>query len=636
MSNIKPVDDNHIDDHVDDEISNCLNMDNPKSFFLFAGAGSGKTRSLVRTLSKFRKKNGNHLRLHGQRVAIITYTNAACDEIKRRLDYDPLFSVSTIHSFVWDLINSFQIDIRKWLKQNLSIQIEELQSQQQTGRAGTKTAMDREKSIESKNKRIQNIEKIKRFTYNPNGDNLSKDSLNHAEVINLGAYFLKNKLLMQKMLTRKFPILLIDESQDTNKELMNAFLEVQKKQTMEFVLGLFGDTMQRIYSDGKVDLGINLPEDWAKPVKLMNHRCPNRIIKLLNKIRSTVDKQAQKSRSDKQEGIVRLFIFPSDTDKESAENKAAERMAEITNDLLWSRAKADYKALILEHHMAARRMGFLDLFESLYQIDKLKTGLLDGSLAGLRFFRELVLPIIRAKERGDQFAVTRIVTNHSPLLSKKIMRATDNSQLIHIKSARDAVNQLLSLWEDSKEPRSMDVLQCIAKTKLFDIPDSLYPIAFRNYEEQNVSEDTDEVDQSYKGREELELEAWDQCLSAPFSQIQAYDSYVTGQSNFGTHQGVKGLEFPRVMVIIDDNECRGFLFSYEKLFGAKGKTVADLKNEQEGKDTSIDRTRRLFYVTCSRAEKSLAIIAYSAEPEMVRKHVLAEEWFEEREIEIII
>ncbi|MGG4198501.1 hypothetical protein [Peribacillus frigoritolerans] len=102
-----------------------------------------------------------------------------------------------------------------------------------------------------------------------------------------------------------------------------------------------------------------------------------------------------------------------------------------------------------------------------------------------------------------------------------------------------------------------------------------------------------------------------------------------------THQGVKGLEFPRVMVIIDDDEARGFLFSYEKLFGVKEKTKSDLKNENEGKDTSIDRTRRLFYVTCSRAEESLAIIAYSTEPELVRKQVIEEGWFEESEVEII-
>ena len=47
---------NNIDKYVDDEIYNCLNLDNPKSFFLFAGAGSGKTRTLVNVLKEFKKK----------------------------------------------------------------------------------------------------------------------------------------------------------------------------------------------------------------------------------------------------------------------------------------------------------------------------------------------------------------------------------------------------------------------------------------------------------------------------------------------------------------------------------------------------------------------------------------------------
>ena len=49
----------------------------------------------------------------------------------------------------------------------------------------------------------------------------------------------------------------------------------------------------------------------------------------------------------------------------------------------------------------------------------------------------------------------------------------------------------------------------------------------------------------------------------------------------------------------------------------------------------MDRTRRLFYVTCSRAEDSLALIAYSVNPQRVREHVLSEGWFEEDEIEVL-
>ena len=45
------INDNHVDDHVDTEIINCINEKNRKSFFMFAGAGSGKTRSLVNLMN---------------------------------------------------------------------------------------------------------------------------------------------------------------------------------------------------------------------------------------------------------------------------------------------------------------------------------------------------------------------------------------------------------------------------------------------------------------------------------------------------------------------------------------------------------------------------------------------------------
>src|SRR5262245_59449945 len=126
MSGSLPVDDD-IDAHVDAQIATFLDLEARKSFFLFAGAGSGKTRSLVAALRSRVSRSGKVLRLSGQQVAVITYTNAACDEIRSRLQFDPLISVSTIHSFVWDLIRGFNNDIRSWLKDKLNSEIQELQ-----------------------------------------------------------------------------------------------------------------------------------------------------------------------------------------------------------------------------------------------------------------------------------------------------------------------------------------------------------------------------------------------------------------------------------------------------------------------------------------------------------------------------
>ena len=104
------------------------------------------------------------------------------------------------------------------------------------------------------------------------------------------------------------------------------------------------------------------------------------------------------------------------------------------------------------------------------------------------------------------------------------------------------------------------------------------------------------------------------------------------RTRFDTHQGVKGLEFDRVLVIIDDSEAKGFMFSYDKLFGVKDLSDTDKKNRIEGKDTSVERTQRLFYVTCTRAKNSLAVVMYTDNPQGVKNESISKGWFDEQEI----
>ena len=572
------------------------------------------------------------MRIRGQQIAVITYTNAACDEIKRRLDFDPLINVSTIHSFVWTLIEGFNSDIRSWLKASISEEIIQIKEEQKKGKPGTKTAVERERRIESLQRRLALLPTIKKFVYSPTGENRTRDSLNHAEVIKIGASFLTAKPLMQELLVSKYPVLLIDESQDTNKLLMEAFFVVQGAQSERFCMGLFGDTMQRIYSDGKIDLGRNLPTSWKRPAKVMNHRCPVRVVNLINKIRSAVDDQKQKHRSDAPAGFARLFITSSArTDKQSLEALVRRKMAETTGDSEWE-AQGKVKTLILEHLMAAKRLGFLEMFESLYEVDEFKTGLRDGTLPAAKFFADLVLPLVNAQLENNRFATGRIVRTHSPLLAAESFHEVGANQIEKITVAKEAVRKLGVLFSDGKRPKFIEVLASISDTGLFEIPESLQP--FVGVEEPVITKETEEAakaDQPISRN----FEAIRKFLNSEFSQITAYASYVKGTSEFATHQGVKGLEFPRVLVIMDDEEAGGFLFSYEKLFTVKAKTDSDRKNESEGKETSIDRTRRLFYVTCSRTEESLGIIAYSVDPTKVRDCAIREGWFEAAEIEIV-
>lgn len=615
-----------LDQHIDEEISACLDLEHPKSFFLYAGAGSGKTSSLIRALEFIKQRNLPRLRLRGQQVAVVTYTNAACDEILRRLKFDPTFHVSTIHSFAWKLISGFNKDIREWLHRRLESEIRELKGQEAKGRPGTKASMTRQAQIESKSRRLNGLSGIKKFSYSPTGDNKERDALNHAEVIELFANFLIEKKMMQSILVNQFPFLLVDESQDTNKRIVDALLAVQAAHTGNFSLGFIGDTMQRIYNDGKERIEEELPSDWARPVKRLNHRCPRRIVRLINQIRSQVDSHAQEARSDSIDGIVRLFVLrASEDNKSSTEDSVRAYMAELTRDTDW-KDRQKCKILTLEHHMAAKRMGFETIFEALASVDAFRTGFLDGSLSVTRLFTANVLPLISALQSEDKFATARIMRECSPLLSAETLKNAAD-QRDQLRNAKNAAEGLLTLWQQGV-PTCGTVLSYVAKQHLFDVPEVLKPFDSPRL--------TDEVQPSPEdeSRDPLDEEdaAIEKFLLASFSEIAPYAQYISNTAEFGTHQGVKGLEFDRVMVLMDDAEARGFMFGYDKFFGAKELSASDLSNESEGRDSSVSRTRRLFYVTCSRAKKSLALVLYTSAPEAVKMQMLKNEWFDEHEI----
>lgn len=638
----------HLDDHVDCKLAEYVDPTNPRSFFLFAGAGSGKTRSLVNTLNHVRKVHGRYLAYRGQRIGVITYTNAACDEIKRRLDFNPLFSVSTIHSFSWDMIKGFTHDIREWLRFNLQAEIADLNEKEAKGRAGTKASITRLAKIASKARRLNRLDEIKAFAYSPTGENSEPNSLNHTEVISICSDFLTSKPLMQWILVGRFPFLLIDESQDTNKHLVDAFFATAAAHQDHFGLGLIGDVMQRIYSDGKEKIERGFPKYWATPTKQLNHRCPKRVVELINKIRTDEDNHMQVPRTDAIDGYVQIFIRRSDeANKQLIEDTIRTQMASVTDDEEWQE-RDKCKILTLEHHMAAKRLGFEQVLAPLYGVDRWKTGLLDGSLPITRFFTQIILPLVGAIHEENEFAVARVVREFSPFLERDSLRdAVDVRELLN--KANEAISLLKDLW-DGSEPTCGQILDNISVSGLFTLPTALVAVAklrstepeFKNKYGELQNEvapgptNAEEIGDESQATDRLdeETQALQDFLVAPFGQIKYYYEYVSGLAPFDTHQGVKGLEFDRVMVILDDADARGFMFGYEKLLGAKGLSKTDIKKVSEGKETGIDRTRRLLYVTCSRAEESLAVVVYTDNPSAVKAHVLKKEWFLEGEIDV--
>ncbi len=607
---------NNMDLQVDETLEKCILSSPRKSFFLFAGAGSGKTHSLVLLLKKIRDSIGKDLLLQGKNVAVITFTNAATDEIINRLDYSPVFHISTIHSFVWDAIKFYQTDIKRLYCQYIQEDIQVLYEKQKKAKSKTtKTYLSNAEKIEHLKEKLEKAKTIEKFLYNPNGSNPEYNALKHAEVIKISAQMIMDSMMLQRIIAQRYPILLIDESQDTKKELVDAFFKIQENFADIFTLGLFGDQKQRIYADGKDNMANVIPSDWEQPVKKMNYRCAKRIIKLANTIGKDLDIHAEQTpREDADAGLIRLFIVQQHEgiNKDEVEQTVTKIMSDHTADEKWFGKDANVKILTLEHMMAARRLGFEEFFGTLSRVNKYQMTFLQGKVSELDFFTKEVLPIADSI-KGDGRDALEILKTYSPLLSKQ---KTENPYELYLR-CRDEARNVANIVNSNHTIR--EVVKSICDSQLLTVPEVV-----RQASMLVVADITDEMEE--------DLQAWVMVMDLPINMVRGYDDYVNQRTRFDTHQGVKGLEFDRVMVIIDDSEAKGFLFSYDKLFGVKELTETDIRHIEAGEESSVDRTQRLFYVTCTRAKESLAIVMYTNDSEKVKNQAINKGWFSEQEI----
>lgn len=104
-----------------------------KSLLFEAGAGSGKTYALVQSVKNLLRNKRHILEKHNQKIAVITFTNVATDEIMQRVGTSPVLEVSTIHERLWSIIKRYQkqlvdIHLRK-LKREIQKEEDKIQKE---------------------------------------------------------------------------------------------------------------------------------------------------------------------------------------------------------------------------------------------------------------------------------------------------------------------------------------------------------------------------------------------------------------------------------------------------------------------------------------------------------------------------
>jgi DNA helicase-2/ATP-dependent DNA helicase PcrA len=343
-------------------------------------------------------------------------------------------------------------------------------------------------------------------------------------------------------------------------------------------------------------------------------------------IRKGDDQKVQEPKEDAIEGLVRLFIVDSSTvNKLNTENQIRQQMAKFSKDERWC-VSEEVKTLTLEHDMAAVRGGFEEFLLPLSSVGSLRDAALNGTSKNINFITSILLPFINSVEKDDSFEITRLIKSNSSLInnSNQLFMLSPIDALKNIDSNVDELKNVLA--KDKVNLR--DVLFTIKQYGLLTLPDEL----------KNYLGDI-ELDQQKESEDDSKLlsdidKAWSSALNSKLEHVKNYERYIDQTLGYATHQGVKGLEFPRVMAILDD-EFKGFLFDYEKLFGAKTLSKKDIENEGLGIDSAISRTRRLLYVICSRVERHLAVVAYTKNPTAIKQKAIESEWFFQDEIVLL-
>lgn len=595
------------DTQADIELRTRLSENGTRHFIMIAGAGSGKTTSLIKALNHLKKIRGHQMQRQAQQIACITYTDVAVEEISGDVGHDSLFHVSTIHSFLWSVIKPFQSDLHVWVRQRLAEKIEEAQIKIDKQRTREATKIKAHADIARYQLQLKQIVSVKQFTYGTGSDYVN-GILGHSDILKLGPSLINEHALMRTVVAQRFPVIFVDESQDTDPNFVSTLKVLAESASQEFCLGFFGDPMQKIYMTGVGN--ISLEENWRVIEKPENFRCPISVLNVINNIRAEADglvqMRGQMIDQDGElvpaQGTARLFILPAD-------HRRAERLVGVRNwlseqnsDPLWlsDDSEGDVRMLVIVHRIAASRLGFLSLYSALN--DKapgnLKSGVIDGTAWIVRPFIRFLLPLIQAHREGDDFKVMTLLRQYCPRLQTERLAGLDiATELERLKIDLAHLDNQMAIGSTVEIGT---VISFVRDCELVELDERFEPFLVQYSVGLTFAENAPE-------NSPLRFMF---CTSA---ELWGYQTYIEDQSPFSTQQGIKGAEFDRVLVVVDDEESTTNSFSYGKYFGLIPLSDRDQENIAEGKETVVDKTRRLFYVCCSRAVKDLAVVIFTAD-----------------------
>ena len=624
---------------MDQEVEKIIDhIEKGDNFLLSGGAGSGKTYSLVQVIREVITRHPS------SKIACMTYTNASVHEIERRVDHSNL-NVSTIHDFLWDNIKNFQRELKATLIEMLNTEDSGISLNGYEGEVPSNFFdKDREPDFA-----IQYKEYLK----------LQDGIISHDEVLKLSERMFFKYPKIVSFVKSRYPFIFIDEYQDTNPLIVKILLEYFPKVSKKCVVGFFGDSMQAIYDDGVGSIENYLitddnPDGCVYEVqKKQNRRCPQAVIALANSLR--LDSLHQEPSDDLKapnmtvDGHVKegtILFYYSDEDKTDVLKE------KLTSEFGWDFSDTgNTKELRLTHNLIANEAGFETLMR-IHDSDKIieygkrirdyakMKGVLDD-IKPQRLAESIKILSSRFPDDKKKWSPTKsqqdFINTNSALYAEALTMPfesiacyIDKDQLLDDKSEEDAgkgtgsklsplnlhlhkIEHCIQLYLDkvyNEFMRSTSIKQITRARQKKELQEGIDRIV-NSYNDMTISEVIDLADSlricvkddklnSYIGNNPY---LWLRIKEVSYKEARNVYDYRMGNKPFSTQHKTKGLEYNNVLVILKSNWSN---YDFASLFYDNGK-----------KESIVQRTKKLFYVCCTRAKESLVVYYPSASSQVV-------------------
>ena len=534
-----------------ERLRECLDLG--KSFLLEAGAGAGKTYSLIQALRYLIGKDGAKLVRNRQNIGCITFTNVATNEIETRTDRHPAIFSSTIHAFCWSLLKDFQPLLRREIA-GLSNWAERLQ---ESGPIGSQPV---EYSL--------GYPKVEPHVV----------SLGHNDILVLATKLLESAKF-RRVLASRFPVVFIDEYQDTDK----GFVDALKTHVVDAgegpLIGFFGDHWQKIYGSG---CGKIEHPKLTFIGKEANFRSAPAIVNCLNRMRPQLPQHVKDPHA---KGTVSVFHtndwigmrrkgghWGDDLPAEVAHSYLQELVAKLKTEG-WTFSPGTSKILMLTHNILAAEQGYQEL-AGVFPRNEAFIKKEDSHIA---FLVDTVEPACSAFQRKQFGAMFAHLGSRIPALRT---HADKGDWFKHM-------NTLGKMRHTETIGAVMDHLR---HGKRIPLPDAAErkEHELEQRREPPVADEPDSVERLRSLR------------AVPYRQLIALAQFIEEKTPFSTKHGVKGAEFENVLVVFG----RGWnQYNFNQFLELAGSAPVPADRME-----SYERNRNLFYVACSRPKKRLALL----------------------------